>query len=528
MIKLIVADDEPLERKVIKGIIEGKQIPIQFAGGARNGMEAVELVEAMQPEIVIIDIKMPGMDGLEATQRILTINPDTIIIIFSAHDEFEYARKGIELGAYRYMLKPVKPNQVADLIYEAIEEVETRKRSKLNHRKAQERIEKIKPYIRLSLLYNLISGTLEFEDIENQELFLNMKILPGIAIVIGIDRDLSNAKIDQIKKKIMSSLKKKQIETASVLVDSIGRRKIIILLNAGDDKGSNQKSIPKVMEELRLELLEMNQAVITIGIGKPYTSFKRIRQSYLEARKACKYGYIILGGNQVIDVDELKDEKAEEYPVYLKDKVTEHVLNGEWKNANNDLKEIAKQIIRSNENESLKRAQMMELVVLMSRIAIDEGVAYRVIICLNAEFYKIMTSCEHLEDLLEYLIGLSEEYRVLVKQANQSYASQIILKSKRYIDKNYASELRLKDVAVAVNLSEHYFSRLFKTEEECTFSEYVTRKRLSAAKKLLIDPSLSISQIAEKVGFNEASYFSRTFRKHEKMCPTEYRLKAMG
>jgi two-component system response regulator YesN len=523
MYKLIVADDEPLERRAIKRIIQDKEIPIQFAGEARNGSEAVELVEAMQPEIVFVDIKMPGMDGLEATRRILSINPETIVIIFSAYDRFEYAREGIELGAYRYILKPIKPDQVKELLQEAIREVEARKQSKLNSKNAQSRIEKIKPYIKLSLLYNLISGSLEFEDIENQELFLNMKILPGIAIVIGIDSDLTSNETDQIKKKIVSCLQGKQVETSSVLVDSIGRRKIVILMNAGDHNGIDQNAIPKILEEWRLELFEMVHAPVTIGVGRPYKSFKQIRQSYLEARKAVKYGYIIRGGNQVIHVDELDEGKDEGTPVYLKDKVTEHIMNGEWQHVNGDLRAIVKQIMKSNENEIFKRTRIMELVVVMSRATIEEGVEHQEILCLNADFYKKMTSCDHLEDLAEYLMGLSEEYKKLVNQANKSYANKIIKKSKKYIDENYASTMRLREVADAVNLSRHYFSRLFKMEAGCAFSEYVTRKRLSAAKKLLVDPSLTVAQISERVGFSDASYFSRTFKKHEAISPTEYR-----
>lgn len=525
MFKLVVADDEPLERRAIRQIIRDQKVPIRFAGEARNGTELIELVETIQPEIVFVDIKMPGMDGLEATRHILSIYPETIIIIFSAYDNFEYAREGIKLGAYRYMLKPVKPDQLAELIDEAIGEVEARKQSVFKNRMAETRIEKIKPYIKQSLLYNLISGSLEFEDIENQKVFLNMRILPGMAIVIGVDCDLSNRDTERIKKKILYRLEKKQVSPSSVLIDTIGLRKIVILINESDYNGNKPNLIPKCLEELRVELSEMMYATVTIGIGRPYANFEHIRRSYLEARKAFKYGAIILGGNKIIHVNDLNKENDEEHPVYQKDEMTEHLLNGDWLEANEDLIKIVKQIMKSTESEVFKRARMMELLFLLSRVAIEEGVEEKSILCLHAEFYKKITLCDHLEDLAEYLIGISSDYKIMVNQANRSYANKMIKKSKKFINENYASSISLKEAADAVNLSRHYYSRLFKIEEKCTFSEYLTRTRLNAAKKYLIDPSLSMAQIAEMTGFSEASYFSRTFKKIEGLSPTEYREK---
>lgn len=523
MYKLLIADDEPLERKAIKHIIDEKQLPILLVGVAENGIEAVELSKKLQPEIVIIDIKMPGMDGLAAMRKILENNPETIIIIFSAYDKFEYAQKGIELGAYQYLLKPVSSDRVAKLIYDVIREVDARCLSKVNSREAEERIEKIKPYIKLSLLYKLISGTLDHEDIENQELFLNMKILPGVAIVIGIDCDLESATSDLIKEIMMECLQKNSYDTTSVLVDSIGRRKLAILITSSENNSRNKNRIGGLMVEIQHSISAMVPGTVTIGIGGQYTSFKEIRKSYLEARKAFKYGYIILGGNQVIHVNEINKEKDREYPVFMKDSITKHILNGEWQFANQDVKTVLKQIMQSDEKNILKRVRIMELVVVMSRVAIEEGVEHKDVLCLNADFYQKLTSNNHLEDLVEYVMGLIEVYRNLVAEANKSYASKIIKKSQRYIDGHYASYLSLKEVADAVNLSQHYFSRLFKTESKCSFSEYLTEKRLNAAKKLLIDPSLTVNRISEEVGFSAASYFSRTFKEHENLSPTEYR-----
>lgn len=521
MTKLLIVDDEPMVRRVLCHIIEERGIPVEVVGQAANGLEAVEMAMQKQPDLVMMDIKMPGLDGLAATEQILRQRKNTLVILLSAYDDFEYARKGLELGAYQYLLKPIAPDKIETMLEKAIGELADRK--KLNNENRGEELERFKPYVKSSLLYHLISGTLKDEDIKEQEALLKVHILPGMAVVFGFDCDLDSDLENLIKNRIREELKTHQIEKDHVLMEAIGRRKLVMLISSKECSRGDKTKKRWFCDDLRLSVSQMVHATVTVGIGRPYQNFQEVRRSYLQARKAFKYGYILLGGNRVVYVDELDEEKRKDYPVFIKETVTNHILNGDWKHVNEDVRFTLKQIMQSTEDSMKKQVRIMELVILISRVAIDEGVAHKEILTLNAEFYQRMSFSDHLEDLAEMVLALIDAYRRLVAEANQSYGSKLIKRAQNYMKANFSSDITLKEVADVVNLSQHYFSRLFKSEVGVSFSEYLIRTRLNAAKKLMVDPALPISHISLQVGYNDASYFSRTFRKYEHVSPSLYR-----
>lgn len=124
MYKILIADDEQLERKALKQIIQQNMPLLEVVGDARNGDEALELAHEYSPDVVLLDIKMPGRTGLEAAREILCLNPETEIIIVTAFDYFEYAQEAIHMGACDYLLKPVHPNDLLTVLQKCVKNIE--------------------------------------------------------------------------------------------------------------------------------------------------------------------------------------------------------------------------------------------------------------------------------------------------------------------------------------------------------------------------------------------------------------------
>lgn len=533
MYKIFVVDDEPLECKAIHHIIEKYELPVKWVGESGNGIEAVERATKLKPDIIMMDIKMPGMDGLEATAEIIKNNPHVMVIILSAYDEFDYARKAVKLGALDYVLKPARSEEIVKVINKALEKLEAERQLKLEYEQIKERMQKAKPYIKMSFVLNLISGCVTLEDINDQAAFLDIDFLPQQVMIIGIDEftkydeENNKMKLTVVRQNILDNINQYISNIPSGLISPVGMNKIVLLLSFDETKEdrNNKSSILKLAKNMLVNIKKQFSCTVTIGIGRSYKDITDIRESYLQARKAFKMGSLILGGDQVIYIDDLQDHNDKCYPIYKEKVLHNHIINGEWQLAKEDLEELLKEILESQESIVFKRTRINEIVVVLSRSAIEEGADQENILRLNADFYTKLVISDCLEDITDYIIQLVTQYEKLIAESHKTYSAKIILEAHKYIENNYSSNINMKDVAESINLSSHYFSRLFKKESGYTFLEYLTKTRLNKAKQLLHDPSLTITEIAQRIGYDDACYFSRLFKKHETISPKEYRSK---
>lgn len=192
MYKVIVVDDEQMERMALSYILKNSGLPVTIVGEAADGLEAVKLFFDVSPDIVLIDIKMPCKDGLEASFEMLKSGADAVTIFLTAYDEFEYAQKAVRLGALDYILKPARPEEVVKTVNTAIKELENRKRLKNQYGELKEQTNLFKPSVESSRVSNLINSNFGLEDLKKLAGFLEMDNFGQIVLVIGVDRQKDN------------------------------------------------------------------------------------------------------------------------------------------------------------------------------------------------------------------------------------------------------------------------------------------------------------------------------------------------
>lgn len=531
MLKILIVDDEKIVRDGIKFILEKKfNKEVNIIGMAKTGREAIEKCEETVPHIILMDIQMPGINGIEAIKTIKDINKKIKFIIVSAYEQFEYAKSAVELGVKDYILKPINRNKFIEVINRVIEEIETEKNLRKKEIENQEKLDKVLPMLEHGFIYSiLLNSDFNKEALYYQELFdLGEELSYMMVIEFG-----EGLKPRKLKNKIGTGLKS-QIQYPSVrdtvkykcksIVGPIIINRIPVLIYEEELLDEYQQRIKSIelAETIKNSLNNIISAQIFIGIGSCYT-IEEMNVSYNEALKAISK----ISGEEVLhikDVIKAVDTEKKKKLINLKN-IQERIINkieeGNDKEVEKLLKKIFTLINRySQQTNSDNKNLIIELVVLIYSTAYRNNIMdYE----LQYDSYlDVVKSIDNNIVLQRWCIERAKLITQKIKLEKEANASNVIYEAKKYIDKHFNKDISLKEISQEVSISPQYFSRIFKEELGVTFIDYLTQVRIKHAKKMLKEKNKSIKEICFEIGYNDPNYFSRLFKKIEGVSPTEY------
>lgn len=465
MYKILLVDDEEMVIKSLKATVNWEEYGFEIAGYALSAEEAIEKVEILKPDVVITDIKMPRMNGLELLQMLKAIHPQIYCVVISGHAEFAYIQKSIRLEAVGYCLKPFDADEIAVYL----------KRIKKNLDQQESTDDKA------NYILDYIQST-STEALSYMHQYYKEK---------GIDFD--NTRICAI---YMIGISK--IESLNCfLVMKAGYQKYICLIS--------ENTINDIVNKF---VSDHNTA--HIGISKPISSFDKAAKAVREA-KCCAYQYFCQEDcSPVITTME-----------YKRDMALLQALERELENK--DLGKIQK-YIQELSDKFMKGEYNIDYAIRLQNIYASWITKH------DKEnetdlIFEYEALCEEYPRVFDLLFQIEADYYRL--NHNSTYQNSISNKTFetifRYIENNYLKQINITQIAEEFHINTCYFSQLFKKEMGCTFTDYLSKKRIEYAGKLLLDTDLKIYEIAEMAGFSDYFYFSRVFRKLKKCSPTEYR-----
>ncbi len=521
--KAFLVEDEIVTREGIRDQVDWKGSGFEFCGEAPDGEIALPLLQATQPDVLITDIKMPFMDGLELCKIVRERMPWVKIIILSGHDEFEYAQRAIKLGVTEYLLKPVTVQDLHHVLWKIAAQLEQEKKEQENLRKLQEQIEENRAALRERLLLKLVVGAVSpTEAIEKGQL-LGLDLIARCYLVVILKTELGDrtesfdyAEYQQVQH-IMSGLVEHNPDI--FLLKKDWEETVLVM------KGST----PEYLEEERDLLLDLlNQKVkrtryqLTIGIGTPQKRLGDIHQSFVEAMVNIQNaaGKSKTVSNEAVDRAELlKVDRS----------AVENYLRGGAKEGFNEFFDT---YIRPLGETALKSYLMknyifVDVVLATAKMVNDLGGDLDQVIPELNSIETILTNIKTIEQLREQACKILVSALVFRdSQTNNPYTG-MIREAKEYIGHRYMdTNLSLAEVATHVNLSSSHFSAVFSQEAGQTFKEYLTEIRIKKAKELLRMTTLKSAEISYQVGYSDPHYFSSAFRKNTGLSPTEFRLQA--
>jgi two-component system response regulator YesN len=527
MYKIMLADDEGIVIDSVKFIIEkefGDQCMVEFA---KTGRSVIELAESFRPDIAIMDIQMPGINGIEAMKEIRSFSKNTIFIVMSAYDKFDYAKEAIKLGVMEYITKPMERTKIVDALSRAMKQIDIDREKRSNELLIKEKLETIEPIIESGLVYNILLKEHFKEDIESYMSILELDAQYGymMAIVCGDEQrgnHMTNAIGSSIRisgnySEIRNSLK----EYFKCVVGSIMSNKIAVFVPCDEHFEDYNERIELInrARELVRELRKGTEISFRIGIGaiKP---IKDLSESYQEALKA-----LVATTGSVAHVDDLPIgcEYEDNYPIDLEKSMFDRIERGDTDKAL-EASDSYFEWMRETQSSSVMavKLKILEFVLRAETLAYQSG----------GQTYRFNARDEYLPQIIEmsdfdqmkswFLSKISEACKnILSKKEERS--NSIIEQAKSHIRENFAKDISLDDVSRTVNISPYYFSKIFKEETGVNFIEYLTNIRIDKAKELLSRTDYSMKEICSMCGYSDPNYFSRSFKKNVGVTPTEYK-----
>jgi len=532
---ILIADDFPVIRSGLKRILSENSLGLEPVLEAANGSEALELARRYRPEIILMDIRMPGMNGLQAVHAIREEQPDCKVVILSAYNDFSYVQKALQLGARDYLLKPVRPEKLLELLKEIQEEIRRERRELRTIEIVKDSLAKTMPVIEVNLVENLVRGTIpKGPSIEEALSLLGKQLIRPAVIVSRIDgferfaEGKSTAELEHILKELIETAIGELPVPQHSLVGYSNPGRVILVVSCDKELATKERLIG-LGERFREAVSQKFPFSVTTGIGNAYLDLASIPLSYAEANLARRYQRKI-GGNgtaHIEDIPHLADPTGG--PVFnrvqAEQELVRCVQNGEDQCAVEKLNEILDYLVqRLLDHPEALRPACTEVAALMAWAVIGAGSPEKHVLDLLHQQVHTLTLCSSIPEIRNWALNSLAEFIGLVQARWRD--KNAIQRAVDYVQANYRRpDLSLQEVAEAVNLSQSHLASQFRSVVGTSYIRYLTTLRVEEAKRLLRVSNLSIAAIADAVGYPNITNFYRHFRKQVGMTPVAFRQK---
>lgn len=531
---LLVDDEEDVVEAIVQKI-DWDRLGYSLAGYAKNGLEALEIAEEKQIDVVLTDIKMPYMDGLTLSHRLKELYPSIKIIIFSGFDEFEYAKEAIRLEAEEYMLKPVDAGELSRVfqkVHEALDQEFDEKQS--IHRLKNYYLESL-PILQESLYTSLIEGTLPQQDLESTLLDYQIS-LPGkyfAVVILHNSLSLSPEGINPLL--ITMSIRKLAEERLQkhwrpCFFTYLGNTLFIAQM----DKESDSLKLTDDCEILCRMARHICKATVTAGIGKTVSNLMDLPLSYLGARDAVAYR-VLYGRGKAIAISEIGLEGKEEHKVNKEIIDEERLLDIYRSIRMSSEEELDKCIDFYIENSRLDSPSLqeyhfflMDLVTNMHKFLLANQVDTGLIFPKEEDVYQKVQQFS-LAELSQWMKEICKKMQIIIQEMRSDKTKSFVKKAVEHVHSHYMDkDLTVEALSQELHVSAAYFSTVFKRETGKSFINYLTDYRMEKALRLLMEEEEKTYIIAEAVGYSDPNYFSYAFKKKFGMSPSKYKSNSKG
>ena len=533
MYKILLVDDEILVRDAIRENIDWGKLDCELIGDCENGKQAVEFVKTHEVDIVLTDILMPYMDGMELSHFLHDNYPDVLIVIFSGFGEFEYAKKAIQYNVSEYMLKPVTAMELTKVIENMKEKLDSRKKEQ---RKMESLTQVSQDYhknanvIRSKALDCLVKCTREVQVSldELERMGITFQAASYRVAVFDIDTYSEMYQMDMDKQQESALMAfvlfnvgdEIVVQEKAGVVYQEGNNRVCIIF-AGNRTKEFSENIHRICHEIQKKVKEVIGLETSIGIGSWVRSPYELIHSYRLAAKAIDYRYL-LGGNLLFDMEEKKTDNS----IFLindLETLTEAIKSGDRRLMEETLGQIETEIKSALVEKSYACIYLQQVIRAIGNTCQSLSEEPEKIIAQREALLKAVTEQRMFSQAAALVEKYAQEVFDELQELNSSSGQRQGMLAMDYIQKNYMDPgLSLNSICSYLNISTSYFSTIFKEMTGETFIEVLTRVRMEKAKELLENTTMKNYEIAEKVGFSDPHYFGISFKKITGKTPTEY------
>lgn len=539
MLKLMIVDDEPLVRLGLESMINWEECGYTLLPAAVNGEEGLNNIFSLKPDVVITDIKMPVMDGIEMISKCREKGLDTKFVVLSSYDEFQLVKKVMQLGAADYLIKiNLSEKELKEVLEKLKEEVGERAKARTQNQELKEYLSSNQKTLRQDFIRKLVFGMIDLSDKnmmikQMSELEMKEETSYGLCCVKLTAGEHKN----EIKSDDMTSFY--LVNMCQDILDNFGQgfvflrneEEVLVFMEIGETALKDKAVYKDFMVQLSRRLLEMIRQYFSkmavAGISRVYDKMTGLNQAFKESRQAI----------QIID-------SGDKLPIYFyNDKMKAFEKN----NNKIDILDLKDSMVNAMDTGDEKQLNtLFDTIYLRFKDCVTRQNAYEICYKLvyivavlgpNGEtilketFDKDYTRFENIQALAtinEVVLWIERLQRGINEFISKKYldvADIKVKKAKQYITQNVYAKITLPEVAEQMEISAGYLSTIFKKVEGKSFSDYIAEVKMGEAKKLLKEQNYKVYEVSSKLGYDDPYYFSKLFKKVTQMTPTEFMCK---
>ncbi|WRS28640.1 response regulator [Oscillospiraceae bacterium MB08-C2-2] len=526
MYRLIFADDEALVRNNVTRLIDWEKHGFTLIGCCANGHELIEMVEREQPELVITDVNMPFINGIEASRQIRQNHPGVKIVFLTGYNEFEYAQQAIDLNVMKYISKPVTAGKLSETLLALKSRLDYEYADKRNFSMLQNFYDQNKAFMQGVFLNSLLTSGIDDEEANRTAASLELSWLQdqGYRVVLlqkddnlnreewqGVPEEMLNFAVYNITQELLEA---SNLGTAFLM----GTRVAMITCQKDRSLTAYQGFLENCIGEIQANIKNHLHFTVSAGIGRVCTALSQVCESYGEAVSALGYRQIY-GDSHIIFIDDIEPNRSKSliFDRSMELRLIETVKSGD---RNSCLREL-EQLIQPPDRILSQSMRLfgMSILLCIIREADSSGALWN----WDSDCAKVLEA-QSKKELYRLLVSACDRLAESLTELRNNSFSEVVQAAQKYVEEHYtAPDISANTVSDALHLSASYFRALFKKEMGITFGNYLTKIRMQHAKEMVEHSDLKNYQIAEAIGYSDPHYFSYCFKRFFNASPNDLR-----
>lgn len=534
MLKLLIVDDEMLIRKGLRKILGRIGTENEVIGEAANGLEALQFIKENSPDILITDVKMPEMDGIELIKQMEISYPDIKKIVLSGFDEFNYVRDTMRRGAIDYLLKPVDEEQLAGLLKKIEKDIHRENEKKAKELNLKVKLNESMPLLKEQFIRELVLEKKYSEKkIKDKLDYYNISIPDGLYYVIILDIDNYGVTYERL------GAEEARLETfivKNIAEESLGEylsffscpinHELVVVASVPADGG---KVLKEAINKTFSNLSQYSGVRFTISLGTAVDSMDKLHESYAEASRLLKCRFYNQASSVIAAETKHKGHKAlsDKNFTYFSEQF-EHLLKPCVELANPEQSRIV--ISEFCNNAAKHRFEALDVVKCLAETNIkmqlschEFGKAVSEQYSSEYSYTKTLELYDTLDEIKKYTLDYYDKVIRMIGEIRKRKDKKLVEVVKDYVLKHYNEDITLNKIAEIVYMNPSYICDLFKNQTGEHFVVFLTRVRIDKAKSLLKDVRIKTYEVGQMVGYEDPTYFSKVFKKVVGVSPSEYR-----
>ncbi len=525
MHKVFLVDDEPFILEGLRAIIKWQEYGLEITGQALNGLDAFNQIRDSDIDILITDITMPKMNGLQLIHTLKDTHPSIKFIVLSGYNEFEYVKEGIKLGIENYLLKPVNVQELISTMKNTTKKIQSTSSKELSL------VKKDFTILKDNILYRWVTRTIDIEELKERSKILDIN-LECARYAVAIIRILpppgeAGQRVPMEKPQLIAeaySLCCKTLEQYDSAVCCNDFEGNIIAIFSECPAIISKPAIHAILKEIRNRMQSRLGVNLFITVGDYQYAFSEVYKSYSIAQKLQEYRLLSNTG-RTIDFDEILQDKTtgQPLPELDYDLLSKQILSRNKQEVSAFIDTIFDKLQDCNGvTPSDIHNYSIELILHINKTVKNFEFNCNLSRSDYKKLFADMLELETISQLKAYIKAIADN-AIDCFISEDTRVSPVIREVMRYISEHYAEEFSLKTLGCTFNINASYLGQLFLKEIGEHFSDYLNKYKIEKAKQLLLNTNLKAAEIAKKVGFSDTAYFYRQFKRYVGVTPVELR-----